>query len=155
MRERFSPVWVGAIAGLALAVLVFLPWYHLDTSSLTKGTGAQSQDVAKYLEDFRGGKGQSDDASAWDAIPNASLLWIVAGLLAVALAACVRTGVSVIVQRWVAAAGVAVGAGAVVIAVVRLLDPPYENYDAGAVPVIGVALAVVVTASAVDFLRRA
>jgi hypothetical protein len=151
MRDRVRPEWVGAIAGAALVVLVFLPWWTFDAQAAQDRVGGA--EVAGYLDAFDGGS--KADASPWDATPRGAIVWLAAGLLAVGVAVAAARGAAAPVRRALGAGTVLAGTVGLALAAGRLADPPYESYTAGTWAYAGLGATLLVAVSSALALRRA
>lgn len=152
-RPGLRAEWVGAVAGVVLLVLVFLPWWELDESALRDQgpVPTDSAQVRSFLDLYSAG---DTDASAWDASPRAAAVWIALALGALALAAAQLWGLGTFARRGLAAAVAGLGAIALVLAAVRLVDPPYESFSPVTGAYAALAAIVVVLASTALALRR-
>jgi hypothetical protein len=148
VRGRRITEALGALAGLALVGLVFLPWWVFDPASVQAAPDVGSGGL--LIDLFL-----APDVSAWDGLRNGAIIWIVTGGLGVTLALAPRLGLS---ARPLRRLGIAVLGAALVslaIALVRLTDPPFAAYQPAAAAYAGtVAIAVVAICAAVS-LRRA
>lgn len=154
MRSSVRPEWVGGAAGVALIVLVFLPWWELDAGSLqqTSPESAPSDQVLGYLDLFSVG---DTTASPWDATPRTAAVWIVTGLAAIALAGAAAGTLGKFARRGLAAGATLAGSIAFGIALLRVIDPPLESFTPMAWGYAGVAAAAAIAGAAALTLRQA
>lgn len=157
MRAGRTTETIGALAGVALAVLVFLPWWSFDPASAEAAPGPP-----QLAPDF-GGAGvlgavdlySAPDASAWDGLRNGAIVWLVTGGLGAALALTPRLGVTGSALRGLRAAALAAALVSLAIAIVRLADPPFAGYGPAPAAYAATVAIAVIGVSAAAALRRA
>jgi hypothetical protein len=148
VRGRRITEAVGALAGLALVVLVFLPWWAFDPASVQAApdVGRAGVLIDLYL---------APDVSAWDGLRNGAIIWIVTGVLGAALVLAPRFGLSVRSLRRVRIAVLSAALVSLAIALVRLADPPFAAYQPTAAAYAGTVVIATVVICAALGLRRA
>lgn len=146
MPSRPSDV-ICAVAGLALFVVVFLPWWEFDA-----GRVRQRQEpmpgILGYLDLYAPAQ-----ASPWDALRGGALIWLTTAVLAVALAVVGRRGAGPTELRRLRTAVAVAALLSLIIAAVRLSDPPLDAFVATPLAYVGMALIAVIVVSAVSGLR--
>ena len=121
-RRRIAEA-VGALAGAALVVLVFLPWWAFDPLGRgqpePRGVGLRLAGALGVVDLYA-----APDASAWDALRNGAIIWIVTGALGRVALASPALGLTRPL-RGLRFAALGAALVSLAIAVVRLADPPF------------------------------
>ena len=150
MGGRRTTETVGAIAGAALVVLVFQPWWVLDPDAVRPSPGPPQAGALGSLNLYG-----APDASAWDGLRNGALIWIATGVLGAALLPARRLGCTGPALRAMRFATLGAALISLAIAVVRLADPPFAGYHAAAAAYAGAVAIVLVAICAAAGLRGA
>lgn len=137
MRGRRITDAAGALAGVVLVVLVFLPWWAFDPAA-DPGPSLRQAGAVGYLNLYA-----APDASAWDGLRSGALIWIATGMLGAALALAPHLGLAGPALRGMRVATLGAALISLAIALVRLADPPLAGYQPAAAGYAGtVAIAV-------------
>lgn len=140
MRIRPSDV-ACALVGVALIVIVFLPWWEFDADR------DRSAVWTAYLVLYAG------EFSPWNVYRSAALIWLATGVLAAAPAVATALGAASRTVRRVRGAGGAAGLVSLTVAAFHVIDPP-TLLSPTAVAYLGTALTAVIALTAAAALRR-
>lgn len=156
MRGSLLIAAVAALAGAALIALVFLTWWSFgpdpgEGPTRTIGESFGGGSVLGYLNVYAPG---DDDVSAWDGLRGGAMLWLAAGVLAIGLGLSARLPVGPRTRRRLGAATAAAGVIALLVAIVRIVDPPFDAYDPRPAAFAGAALMAVIVACGTVAARR-
>lgn len=150
VRGRRITEAAGALAGVALVVLVFVPWWVFDPDAVEPSPGPPRAGALGYLDLYA-----APDASAWDGLRNGALIWIATGLLGAGLLLARRLGLTGPALRGMRVATLGAALISFAIAAVRLADPPLAGYHPAAAAYAGAVAIVVVAICAAAGLRGA
>lgn len=143
MRARWISETVGGLAGVALVVVVFLPWWELDFATLAEGGGWTAYAPL------------AADASVWGVWPGRAFVLTGTGALAAGLLVIAQAQEPGRAQTAVRVAVVVAAAISLAIAVAALAAPPFDHNRAADVAYIATALIVTIAICAATGLRRA
>jgi len=136
-----------ALAGVALGALVFLPWWETDPGLLRPAS--PSPGTLGYLNLYA-----PAHLSPWDGLRGAALIWLATGALAALPVVARRSAARAPTLRRLQAILVAAGMVSLMVAVVRVAEPPADVYSPTAPAYLGVLLIAAITALAARGLRR-
>lgn len=144
MRAGRTTETIGALAGAALVVLVFLPWWEYDPAQL----GEFASGWTSYAP-------LSVDGSLWSVWPGRAFVVVLTGALAVGLLFAAQAGAAGRAVRWLRRIVVAAATGALAIAIAGLADPPIDDHRAAGAAYVGTALIAAIATCTATGLRRA